>query len=105
MAFIVVAACVIDRVGRVKLLLLSTGGIAIAQLLLGLSFALGRVVPLALCGQALFMAAFSIGAGPCSMMVASELFPLQVRAAPMSLLYACVGSFSWSLFWLSFASL
>ena len=25
------------------------------------------------------MAAFSIGAGPCSMLVASELFPLQVR--------------------------
>jgi hypothetical protein len=38
-----------------------------------------RQVGLALTGQLLFMAAFSIGAGPCSMLVASELFPLQVR--------------------------
>ena len=52
----------------------------IAQLMLGLSFSFNeRLIPLALSGQALFMAAFSIGAGPCSMMVASELFPLQVR--------------------------
>ena len=50
-----------------------------AQLLLGLSFSLGHVVPLALAGQMLFMAAFSIGVGPCAMMVASELFPLQIR--------------------------
>jgi hypothetical protein len=44
-----------------------------------LSFSLGDSVPLALAGQGLFMAAFSIGSGPCAMMVASELFPLQVR--------------------------
>ena len=77
--FIVLAACLVERVGRVQLLLVSTVGIALSQLLLALSFSLGRVVALALIGQCLFMAAFSIGAGPCSMMVASELFPLQVR--------------------------
>lgn len=75
--FIIVAACLVERLGRVQLLLISTAGIGFSQLLLGLSFSLGRVVPLALTGQALFMAAFSIGAGPCSMMVASEIFPLQ----------------------------
>ena len=37
------------------------------------------MVSLALVGQCLFMASFSLGAGPCSMMLASELFPLQVR--------------------------
>ena len=78
-AFIIVAACLVERQGRVRLLLVSTAGIALAQLLLGISFSHGRIVPLALAGQALFMASFSLGAGPCSMMVASELFPLQVR--------------------------
>ena len=99
--FIGVAACLVEHVGRVRLLLVSTAGIGLAQCLLGLSFSLGRIVWLALAGQVslfthqacaaaldrgdlpslqgLFMAAFSIGAGPCSMMVASELFPLQVR--------------------------
>ena len=79
--FIIVAACLVERVGRVKLLVVSTAGIGLSQFLLGLSFHLGRNVGLALTGQCLFMAAFSIGAGPCSMMVASELFPLQVRLA------------------------
>ena len=65
-----------------RLLLISTAGIGAAQLLLGLSFSMGRVVWLALAGQFLFMAAFSIGAGPCSMIVASELFPLQVLLLP-----------------------
>ena len=78
-AFIIVAACLVEHRGRIQLLLLSTGGIAVAQFLLGLSFSLGNVVPLALFGQCMFMAAFSLGAGPCSMMVASELFPQQVR--------------------------
>ena len=77
--FIVIAAFLVERVGRVRLLLLSNAGLALASLLLGLSFSLGRVIPLALAGQGLFMAAFSIGVGPCAMMVASELFPLQVR--------------------------
>jgi MFS family permease len=78
-AFIVLAAFLVERVGRVKLLIISNAGLALASLLLGLSFSFGRIVPLALAGQSLFMAAFSIGAGPCAMMVASELFPLQVR--------------------------
>jgi len=69
----------VERVGRVRLLIISNASIALAQLLLGLSFSLGHVVPLALGGQMLFMAAFSIGVGPCAMMVASELFPLQIR--------------------------
>ena len=47
------------------------------QALLALSFGLGGSVGLAVAGQCLFMASFSIGSGPCSMMVASECFPLQ----------------------------
>ena len=40
-AFIVLAACLIERVGRVHLLLVSTALIGFAQLLLGLSFSIG----------------------------------------------------------------
>ena len=40
-AFIVLAACLIERVGRVRLLLVSTALIGFAQLLLGLSFSIG----------------------------------------------------------------
>ena len=49
----------------------------LCQALLALSFGLGGSVGLAVAGQCLFMASFSIGSGPCSMMVASECFPLQ----------------------------
>ena len=82
-AFIGVAACLVDRFGRVPLLLASNAGIALSQGLLALSFLLGGSVGLAVAGQCLFMAAFSIGSGPCSMMVASECFPLQVRGLAM----------------------
>ena len=83
-AFIGVAALLVDRYGRVPLLLLSNFGIAVAQALLAASFCFqGGSVGLAVAGQCLFMAAFSIGSGPCSMMVASECFPLQVRGLAM----------------------
>lgn len=86
-AFIGVAACLVDRFGRVPLLLASNVGIAFSQALLALSFVLGGSaggsVGLAVVGQCLFMASFSIGSGPCSMMVASECFPLQVRGLAM----------------------
>ena len=42
-AFILLAACLVERAGRVTLLRCSTGGILLAQLLLGLSFSLGKV--------------------------------------------------------------
>lgn len=77
--FILLAAFLVESYGRVKLLLLSSAGIATAQALIGLSFSLGGTVWLALLGQCFFMAAFSVGSGPCSMMVAAECFPLHVR--------------------------
>ena len=78
--FIVLAAFLVERSGRVMLLLGSCAGIAFSQTLIGLSFSMGGAVWLALTGQCLFMAFFSIGAGPCSMMVAAECFPLQARS-------------------------
>ena len=51
--FIVISAWLVERQGRVRLLLLSNGGIAVAQALIGLSFSAGKVVWLALLGQCL----------------------------------------------------
>jgi len=56
---------------------------ALSQALLAAGFLAGGSVGLAVAGQCLFMAAFSIGSGPCSMMVSSECFPLQVRGLAM----------------------
>ena len=77
--FIVLAAALVERHGRRKLLLISSAWICASHIGLGLSFASSRNVALALFSQCSFMAAFSIGAGPCSMMVAAELFPLGIR--------------------------
>eukprot|EP00854_Cymbomonas_tetramitiformis_P001016 gene1016-1542_t len=70
--FILLAASLVERQGRVRLMLASTAGIAAAQLCIGVSFSAGRVVWLALFGQCAFMAAFSLGSGPCSFIIASE---------------------------------
>uniref|UniRef100_A0A7S3C231 Major facilitator superfamily (MFS) profile domain-containing protein n=1 Tax=Haptolina ericina TaxID=156174 RepID=A0A7S3C231_9EUKA len=81
--FILLAAYLVERHGRVNLLLISSAGISISQILIGASFSAGGAVWLALLGQCLFMAFFSIGSGPCSMLVAAECFPLQVRGLAM----------------------
>ena len=60
-----------------------------ARHLAGLSFSMGGAVGLALSGQCLFMAFFSLGAGPCSMMVAAECFPLQVPRTTLALRARC----------------
>ena len=78
-AVIGIVAPLVDRYGRVPLLLASNLGIATAQALIGVSFAAGGVTWAALVGQLLFMASFSLGAGPCTMMLVSELLPLSVR--------------------------
>jgi sugar porter (SP) family MFS transporter len=82
-AVIVVAAMLVDRFGRVPLMVASNAGITVAQTLIGASFALGGVTWMALLGQALFMGSFSIGVGPCAMMVAGEVCPLSVRGVAL----------------------
>lgn len=76
--FIIIASCLVDRIGRVQLLMASNSVMAVAHGLLALNFNIDTTW-LALMAQCLFMAGFSIGAGPCSMMVAAEVLPLHLR--------------------------
>ena len=60
----VVALLVVDkRVGRRKMLLGSSAVMTVAQVLIGLNFKLWQIPGLAVAGQCLFMAGYSLGFG------------------------------------------
>ena len=84
-SFVLVAVALFDRWGRRPLLLLSTVGIAITLLGTSATFAAHSPPALSVAGLCLFMAFFSIGIGPGSALVASEVLPTAVRASCMSL--------------------
>lgn len=91
--FILVATLLLDRVGRRRLLLTSTGGIIVA--LTGLGFCLTIVehskeelvwaLGLSIASVYMFVAFFSIGLGPITWVYSSEIFPLRLRAQGMSI--------------------
>ncbi|KAF0908397.1 hypothetical protein E2562_025068 [Oryza meyeriana var. granulata] len=96
--FVLVAAFLLDRVGRRPLLLSSTGGMVVS--LIGLATGLSVVgrtpdaeVPWAvgLCVASIlsYVAFFSIGLGPIKRVYNSEIFPLQVRALGFAVGVAC----------------
>jgi len=78
--FVIVALLVVDkRVGRRKMLLGSAAVMTVAQLMIGLNFRVWRIPGLAVAGQCLFMAGYSLGFGPIGWVLVSEIFPLQIR--------------------------
>ncbi|GMN29614.1 hypothetical protein TIFTF001_002494 [Ficus carica] len=91
--FILVATLLLDRVGRRRLLLTSTGGMIVA--LTGLGFCLTIVehskeelvwaLGLSIASVYMFVAFFSIGLGPITWVYSSEIFPLRLRAQGMSI--------------------
>lgn len=91
--FILVATFLLDRVGRRRLLLTSTGGMIVA--LTGLGFCLTMVehskeelvwaLGLSIASVYVFVAFFSIGLGPITWVYSSEIFPLRLRAQGMSI--------------------
>ena len=83
--FIIVAMGLLDKTGRRPLLILSAGGLALCQFLIGTSFALGGVPWLSILAQCCFMAFFSIGYGPVFTVLASEIFSLRIRGVGMGL--------------------
>ena len=84
-ACVVVSAAFLDRAGRRPMLLVGVLGMGLALCLLAVSL-IGQSSPaFAISAVYLYMAAFSLGIGPGCWLVASEVFPLHVRAKAMAL--------------------
>ncbi|OMO63449.1 Sugar/inositol transporter [Corchorus olitorius] len=90
--FILVATFLLDRIGRRPLLLSSVGGMVASLVTLGfaltvidhsaekLNWAIGLCIAMVLA----FVACFSIGLGPITVVYMSEIFPLRLRAQGVS---------------------
>ncbi|VVA99496.1 unnamed protein product [Arabis nemorensis] len=90
--FIIIATFLLDKVGRRKLLLTSTGGMIFA--LASLAFCLKMIerfrrlvwaLNLSIISTYVFVAFFSIGLGPITWVYSSEIFPLRLRAQGASI--------------------
>ena len=86
--FTIVAILILDKVGRRPLLIIGTIGCVIALTALGVFFAdstLKHDAPgIALVCLIVYIASFAIGLGPVFWLMISEIFPLKVRSAAMS---------------------
>ncbi|XP_010414363.1 PREDICTED: probable polyol transporter 3 [Camelina sativa] len=90
--FIIIATFLLDKVGRRKLLLTSTGGMVFALTSLAVSLTMvqrfGRLawaLSLSIVSTYAFVAFFSIGVGPITWVYSSEIFPLRLRAQGASI--------------------
>ncbi|KAJ7564028.1 hypothetical protein O6H91_03G134300 [Diphasiastrum complanatum] len=91
--FVLIATCYLDKSGRRPLLLISSFGMTASMLVLASSFLLlnfgttatGFAAPFAVLGSISFVSFFSMGFGPMSGLLASEIFPLRLRAQGVSL--------------------
>ena len=86
--FTVIAVLLLDRVGRRSLLLTGTVGMVVALAALGVYFTSttlqDRAPYLALVALLLFIASFAVGLGPVFWLMISEIFPVGLRSAAMS---------------------
>jgi len=78
------SACFLDNFGRRPLLLLSMTGTAGSQVMLSIGFATGKDM-LAVMGVFGVICFFAIGIGPVCWLLASEVFPFNIRAKAMSI--------------------
>eukprot|EP00903_Cladosiphon_okamuranus_P016207 g14955.t1 len=81
----VLAALLIERIGRRPLFLVSSISSTVTLLLISLSFVLEWSAVPTLVVLCAFMFCFSIGLGPLTFVVAAEVFPMQVRGKAVSL--------------------
>lgn len=84
-ALTVVAILVVDRLGRRRLLLGGSAGMAVALVLLGLSFQLGLPGFTSVIFLMIYVGVFAMSLGPVVWLLLAEMFPLKVRGAAMSL--------------------
>nr|AFK37582.1 unknown [Medicago truncatula] len=91
--FLVIALFLLDKLGRRRLLQISTGGMIIGLTLLGLSLTVvdksnGNVLwalILSIVATYAYVAFFNIGLGPITWVYSSEIFPLKLRAQGASI--------------------
>jgi sugar porter (SP) family MFS transporter len=86
--FTIVAILILDKVGRRPLLIIGTIGCVVALVALGIFFA-SPTLKHDFSGYALiclivYIASFAVGLGPVFWLMISEIFPLKVRSAAMS---------------------
>jgi sugar porter (SP) family MFS transporter len=82
----IIAIWIIDKVGRKPLLMVSSGGMAVSLVVLGLAFRIepvpaGLVLPVILS----FAFCFAVGMGPGVWVLMSELFPTRIRGRAMAI--------------------
>jgi sugar porter (SP) family MFS transporter len=86
----VVAIRLLDRVGRRPLLLGGTAGMAVAMIVVALTFAIGGsqlhggVAYIAIVGLLVYTGSFAIGLGPVFWLLISEIYPVKIRGQAMS---------------------
>jgi SP family galactose:H+ symporter-like MFS transporter len=88
-AFTVLAIRLMDRVGRRPLLLIGVAGQIVGLLLLGFAFQLHQlshlIAYIAVGSLAIYVGSFAVGLGPVFWLMISEIYPLKVRGAAMSI--------------------
>jgi SP family galactose:H+ symporter-like MFS transporter len=88
-AFTLLAIRLLDRSGRRPLLLGGVAGQVVGLVILGLAFqlhGLARFVGyIAVASLAIYVASFALGLGPVFWLMISEIYPLRVRSAAMSI--------------------
>jgi SP family galactose:H+ symporter-like MFS transporter len=87
--FTVLAIRLMDRVGRRRLLLVGVAGQILGLAILGLAFQLHQLAAfigyIAVISLAIYVGSFAIGLGPIFWLMISEIYPLRVRGAAMSI--------------------
>ena len=91
--FLVIASFLLDKVGRRRLLLISTGGMICGLAVLGFSLTVEGdsherllwALTLSIVATYTFVAFFNIGLGPVTWVYSSEIFPLKLRAQGASI--------------------
>lgn len=99
--FTAVAVTLIDRVGRRVFLLAGTAGCVISLAVLGLYFNVSSIQHsaswLALVCLIVYIGSFAVGLGPVFWLMISEIFPLRVRSAAMSVCTVANWAFNFAI--------
>ncbi len=84
LVFTIVAMGMVDRIGRRKLMLIGSGGLALIYIMLGLFYFMGveglPVLILLLCG----IAVYAMSLAPVTWVILSEIFPNRIRGIALS---------------------